>query len=182
VPWSIARIIDNDAIADWRTAELQDEAVVLRPWKKEDLVDAFRTDELGRYFGPAIDPQPRVEDHDVPMLAIVARESHSVVGRVWCRPGARPQEIGYFLREDAWGRGYATRALMLATDWLLGAGGHHEVILCTHPDNERSQKVAARCGFVSDGFIDEYALFNDGTRKALRFVKTATRLHPLSLD
>ena len=144
---------------------------MLRPWNKEELVDAFRTDELGRYFGPAIDAQPPVEDPEVPMLAIVARDSHSVVGRVWCRPGARPPEIGYFLREDAWGHGYATRALLLTTDWLLHAGGYAEVVLCTHPENERSQKVAVRCGFVADGLIDEYARFKDGTRKALRFIR-----------
>jgi RimJ/RimL family protein N-acetyltransferase len=171
VPWSIARIIDNDAIADWRTADLQDEEIALRPWQDEDLVDAFRTDELRRYFGRTVDAEPPADDPDMPMFAIVARASQSVVGRVWCRPGARPPEIGYFLREDAWGHGYATRALLLATDWLLGAGGYAEVVLCTHPDNVRSQKVAGRCGFVADGLIGEYALFEDGTRTALRFVR-----------
>jgi RimJ/RimL family protein N-acetyltransferase len=182
VPWSIARIIENDAIADWRTARLQDEVIALRPWEDEDLVDAFRTEELGRYFGRAIDAGPLIEDPEMPMLAIVARDSQSVVGRVWCRHGSRPPEIGYFLREGAWGHGYATRALLLTTDWLLEAGGHAEVVLSTHPKNERSQKVATRCGFVGDGVIDEYALFKDGTRKALRFVKRATRLQELSLD
>ena len=112
----------------------------------------------------------------MPMFAIVDRDSQSVVGRVWCRRGTRPPEVGYFLREDAWGNGYATRALMLTTEWLLGAGGYTEVVLCTHPDNEQSHKVAARCGFVADGIIDEYALFKDGTRRALRFVRAATRL------
>jgi RimJ/RimL family protein N-acetyltransferase len=175
-------IIENDAIADWRTAQLQDEAIALRPWEDEDHVDPFRTEELGRYFGRAIDHAPPVDDPDLPMLAIVARDLQSVVGRVWCRPGARPPEIGYFLREDAWGHGYATRALLLTTDWLLSAGGYAAVVLCTHPENERSQKVAARCGFEADGVIDEYALFKDGTRKALRFVKRATRLQELSLD
>jgi RimJ/RimL family protein N-acetyltransferase len=182
VPWSIARIIDNDAIADWRTAQLQDEAIALRPWEDEDLVDAFRTEELGRYFGRAIGDEPPVDDPDMPMLAIVSRDSQSVVGRVWCRHGSRPPEIGYFLREDEWGHGYATRALLLTTDWLLEAGGYAAVVLCTHPENERSQKVAIRCGFVDDGVMDEYALFKDGTRKALRFVKSATRLQELSLD
>ena len=60
---------------------------------------------------------------------------------------------------------------MLTTEWLLRTGGYTEVVLCTHPDNERSHKVAARCGFVADVIIDEYALFKDGTRKALRFVR-----------
>jgi RimJ/RimL family protein N-acetyltransferase len=49
-------------------------------------------------------------------------------------------------------------------------------VLCTHPENEKSKKVAARCGFAADGIVDEYALFKDGTRKALRFVNKATRL------
>jgi hypothetical protein len=36
--------------------------------------------------------------------------------------------------------------------------------------------IVARGGFVADGVSDEYALFKDRTRRALRFVKTATRL------
>jgi RimJ/RimL family protein N-acetyltransferase len=144
---------------------------VLRPWEPEDLVDAFRSDELGRYFGRAIGGEPPVEDPDMPMYAIVARDSREVVGRVWCRWGARPPEVGYFLREDAWGYGYATRALALTTEWLLEAAGYSEVVLCTHPDNARSRNVAARCAFVEDGVLDEYALFKDGTRTAIRFVR-----------
>ncbi len=158
-------------MTDWRDANLMDDAISLRPWESADLVAAFRSEELARYFGRTMGGEPPPEDPDAPMYAIVAREPQLVVGRIWCRRGARPPEVGYFLREDAWGRGFATRALTLITEWLLIEGGHSEVVLCTHPANAASQRVALRCGFTRDGVVEDYALFKDGTRAALRFVR-----------
>lgn len=155
---------------DWRSVSIDDGVVCLRAWSEADLDEAFRDPELGRYFGSAITSASTVDD-EMPAFAIVAIESGRVVGQIWCRPGARPPEIGYYLRRDAWGHGYATRALSVATDWLLGDGGFSEVELCTHPENERSQKVAERSGYKRDGIVDEYAQFKDGTRRALRFVR-----------
>jgi RimJ/RimL family protein N-acetyltransferase len=167
VPWSIARITrrDNHRI-DWRSASLDDDVVALRPWRDDDLVDAFRTDAIRRWFGRGRDGTPP-QDPEVPDYAIVV--DRHVVGRIWCRWGARPPEVGYFLREDAWGRGIATRSLRLVCGWLLGAGGYGEVVLYTHPANERSQRVAERAGFVRDGTVEDYASFADGTTSAARF-------------
>jgi RimJ/RimL family protein N-acetyltransferase len=134
--------------------------------------DAFRDPELGRYFGRAIGAQaPAVEDTGVPNLGIVDRATGRVVGRIWCRFGARPPEVGYYLLQDAWGNGYATRALEIVTNWLLGDGGFDEVVLRTHPDNAASQRVAERVGFVRTGVVREYAEFKDGTRDAVGFVR-----------
>jgi RimJ/RimL family protein N-acetyltransferase len=161
-------------VTDWQRAELGDDLIVLEPWNETGKDDAFRDPELGRYFGRAIGAQEAVaEDKGVPNLGIVERRTGRVVGRIWCRFGARPPEVGYYLRQDAWGNGYATRALELVTDWLLGAGGFAEVVLRTHPDNAASQRVAKRAGFVRAGIVREYAEFKDGTRDAVGYVRRA---------
>jgi RimJ/RimL family protein N-acetyltransferase len=160
-------------VTDWASADLGDDVIVLEPWDETGKDDAFRDPELGRYFGRAIGTQTPVEDTGVPNLRIVDRRTGRVVGRIWCRFGARPPEVGYYLRQDAWGNGYATRALALVTDWLLSDGGFGEVLLRTHPDNTASQRVAERAGFVRTGIIREYAEFKDGTRDAAGFVRRA---------
>jgi RimJ/RimL family protein N-acetyltransferase len=84
----------------------------------------------------------------------------------------RATDLAY-LRQDCWGRGLATRSLCLVSDWLLGEPGVHEIVLCTHPDNVRSQAVAERAGYVRDGVVDPYAEFKDLTTLALRYVRRA---------
>jgi RimJ/RimL family protein N-acetyltransferase len=109
------------------------------------------------------------DDPDAPLFAIL--EGGSVVGVIWFGRGIRPFEVGYYLHPDAWGRGLATRNLRLVSDWMLSERGETEVVLHTHPANERSQAVALRAGYRADGTAERYALFKDGTTRALRFVR-----------
>jgi GNAT superfamily N-acetyltransferase len=150
--------------------EIDDGDLLLRPWTAEDAEAVGVTPaspEVGRYFGAPFDgfPDP---DPDAPSFAIVA--DGAPVGRIWCAAQKRPFEVGYFLHPDARGRGLATRSLQLVSAWLL-AQGEAIVVLCTHPENERSQRVAVRAGYRRDGEIAEYARFSDGTTRALRFVR-----------
>jgi [ribosomal protein S5]-alanine N-acetyltransferase len=161
----------------WREHVLADGEVSLRPWEAGDqelLGTSQRDPEIGRYFGRAIDlaeGEPLPDDPDAPVLAIT--EAGAVVGVIWFRRGARPFEVGYYLRRDCWGRGLATRSLQLVSDWMFGEMGKEEIVLCMHPDNVRSQGVAERAGYVRDGVIDRYAEFKDGTTRALRYVRRA---------
>jgi GNAT superfamily N-acetyltransferase len=149
--------------------ELRDGDLVLRAWSEADAAAVGLTPaspEIGQYFGLPFHG-PRDPDPDAPAFAIV--DSGTSVGRIWCAPQERPFEVGYFLRPDAWGRGLATRSLHMVSAWLL-AQGEAAVVLHTHPDNDRSQRVADRAGFRRDGDVAEYATFKDGTTRALRFV------------
>jgi RimJ/RimL family protein N-acetyltransferase len=161
----------------WRDCRLVDGDLVLRAWEDGDqelLGTSQRDPEMGRYFGRAIDlagGEPLPVDPDAPVLAIT--EGGAVVGVIWFRRGARPFEVGYYLRRDCWGRGLATRSLQLATTWLLDDLGESEIVLCTHPENVRSQAVAERAGYVRDGVVERYAEFKDGTTRAFRYVHHA---------
>jgi ribosomal-protein-alanine N-acetyltransferase len=162
----------------WRDRILADGELVVRPWEdgdQERLGTSQRDPEIGRYFGRAVDLDegaPLPDDPHAPVLAIT--DGGAVVGVIWFRRGARPYEVGYYLRQDCWGRGLATRSLVLVSDWMLGEPGVDEIVLCTHPENARSQAVAERAGYARDGVIEPYAEFKDGTTLALRFVRRAS--------
>jgi len=159
----------------WRDRTFVDGELVVRPWADGDqalLGTSQRDPEIGRYFGRAVDHvegEPLPDDPDAPVLAIT--ESGAVVGVLWFRRGARPFEVGYYLKRDCWGRGLATRSLRLVSDWMLGELGEDEIVLCTHPGNVRSQAVAARAGYAREGVVERYAEFKDGTTIAYRFVR-----------
>jgi len=157
---------------DWRAAQLEAGSIQVRPWRHGDDVGTSPHDPVtGRYFGLPPDGAPPLEldDPDAPRCTIFC--DGEAVGRIWCRPGVRPLELGYYVRTDLWGRGIATAALRLLSDWLRTGGEQDELVLATHPENVASQKAAERAGFVRDSEIAEYASFKDGTTTALRFVR-----------
>ncbi len=65
-------------------------------------------------------------------------------------PG-RYGEIGYWVAAPARGRGLATRALTLLRDWAVGELGLERIELLIHVENERSQRLAERTGFLDTG-------------------------------
>lgn len=63
------------------------------------------------------------------------------------KPGVTGLNLGYNLRRDCWGQGYATEAARA----LLAAGhamGYHDYSACHAIANVASGKVLARCGFT----------------------------------
>jgi RimJ/RimL family protein N-acetyltransferase len=67
-------------------------------------------------------------------------------------------ELGYRLKKDAWGQGYATEAARAVRAWALGPDGPRlkEVIGITYPENLASQKVLLNAGFERRGLTDAY--------------------------
>jgi RimJ/RimL family protein N-acetyltransferase len=66
---------------------------------------------------------------------------------------ARRAEAFYWLDDRLRGRGIAVEALNLVTEWALRDHGVVRAQLVTHLDNERSQRVAERCGFRREGVL-----------------------------
>ena len=73
-------------------------------------------------------------------------------------------EISYFLRASARGRGFATRAVRLATRWAFDELGIERIELRVHPDNASSRRVAERAGFSLEGVERASRPWPDGTR------------------
>lgn len=62
-------------------------------------------------------------------------------------------ELGCFFDEDYAGKGIATKALQLATDYFFHELGIKKLFLRTHPDNTSARKLAEKCGFEIEGLI-----------------------------
>ncbi len=73
-------------------------------------------------------------------------------------------EASYFLRASARGRGIATRALLMTTDWAFRERGQARVFLRCDPENAASRALAERAGFTYEGLERRSAARPDGRR------------------
>jgi RimJ/RimL family protein N-acetyltransferase len=64
----------------------------------------------------------------------------------------RTAELGYVVVREARGRGVATEALRLLTEWAFGSG-MLRIELLISVDNPASKRVAQRCGYVREGVL-----------------------------
>jgi RimJ/RimL family protein N-acetyltransferase len=66
---------------------------------------------------------------------------------------ARTAELGYVLVPQARGRGVASTALRLLTQWAFSELEALRLELLISVENQASQRVAARCGYVREGVL-----------------------------
>ncbi len=86
-----------------------------------------------------------------------------LVGRIFLKGidhTVKTCEIGYFVSQNAEGRGVMTRSLAAVCDHAFKDLGLERLTLSTHPDNHRSQTVARRCGFRQEGVFRQAAILN----------------------
>jgi RimJ/RimL family protein N-acetyltransferase len=74
----------------------------------------------------------------------------------------RSAEIGYGVRADQRGKGYATEALVALARWALTEGGIQRVWLTANTDNLASVRVAEKAGFVREGTMRRAGAEEDG--------------------
>jgi RimJ/RimL family protein N-acetyltransferase len=143
---------------------LSDDIVLLRAWTEADapeIVAAIDGDEQIALWLDQV-PQPYRLEH---ALAYVRGEvtpdetrwAVTVDGRIAGSIGTTPKgadvwEIGYWVRADARGHGYMTRALALVSRWLLEQGVAR-VQLRADTENVASCRVAEKAGFTRDGIL-----------------------------
>jgi RimJ/RimL family protein N-acetyltransferase len=66
---------------------------------------------------------------------------------------AQTVELGYIVAGPARGRGVATEALRLLTEWAVSTLGAVRVELLISVDNPASRRVAERCGYELEGVM-----------------------------
>jgi RimJ/RimL family protein N-acetyltransferase len=74
----------------------------------------------------------------------------------------RSVEIGYGVRGDERGNGYATEALAAVARWALTGGGVQRAWLTANTDNVASVRVAEKAGFHREGTLRRTGLEDDG--------------------
>ncbi|MFF4648189.1 GNAT family N-acetyltransferase [Streptomyces sp. NPDC001389] len=67
--------------------------------------------------------------------------------------------ISYILREDSWGRGYATDAVRQITDFAFNSVGLERLEAKHHPGNPASGRVLVKAGFAPTGRQDNFLTY-----------------------
>jgi RimJ/RimL family protein N-acetyltransferase len=117
--------------------------------------------EVMRFLSPDGKPMPRFDAwrslaghighwylRGFGMFAVVERTTGELVGRIgpWQPEGWPDFEIGWTLRRNNWGRGYATEAVKACITYSFTELRRPHLISIIDPDNIRSIKVAERVG------------------------------------
>ena len=97
--------------------------------------------------------------------SIELKESHQTIGNISVNHVYTKHhycDVGYAIRYDYWGNGYAAEALNEITQYLLQAGYH--LVECTCNElNKQSSRVLEKAGFHKDGHLPNRRLNRDGT-------------------
>ena len=102
-------------------------------------------------------------------FAVVDVADGTLLGSIDLRlpPGAVAGVIGYWVAAPARGRGVATRALRLLSDWAHGDLGLEATMLEVFEGNDASARVAAKAGYHRVGSVT--SSLGDEPRPALLF-------------
>ena len=161
--------------------ELRDDELHLRPPTEADvpaIAAACQDPDLARFIPGFPSPytesdarawvvsRPRIEASLT--FLIVDHATGELYGAIEVRLGDTGS-IGYWIAEEARGRGIATRATRLLARWAVTNGGVERLELTTHPDNVASQRVAEKAGFTREGVLRGHTKFQEGRRDSVMY-------------
>lgn len=103
------------------------------------------------------------------IMGIWDKSSGLYIGQIWINPNkwkVPSFELGWFLERTHQGQGKATEAVYAALQFIFNHLEAHKIIVLTRDDNEKSYKLAERCGFVKEGHLRDHSI-KDGHRFGL---------------
>ena len=83
--------------------------------------------------------------------------------------GVRAAKLGYAIRADHWGRGYATDAARTLVNYGFEQLGLHRISTAIGPDNTPSIALVQRLGFQYEGRIRDHVYTNGAWRDSLLY-------------
>jgi RimJ/RimL family protein N-acetyltransferase len=155
----------NAGLVVLEVPDLGDERLRLRPWRLADapaLVRAWHDPDIIEGSRPPADRSPEAASRwiggcderrrlGVALDLVIADPADDrVLGEVGLSkldPGRRAAVIGWWVHADERGRGVATDAITLFTQWALGPAGLRALFAEIATDNPASLRVAERAGY-----------------------------------
>jgi RimJ/RimL family protein N-acetyltransferase len=171
---------------------LRDGPTALRPWRESDLgaiVAACQDPEIPRWTtvpSPYGESDARafllarygaIESATAAPFAIVEAPDGRLLGSIalmnldWRHARG---EAGYWVAREARGRGHATRALVLISQWGFETLGLERIQLLAALANRASQRVAERAGFSREAVLRSYFAGAAGREDMMSFALLAT--------
>ena len=162
---------------------IETERLIIRPWRDGDRADYLATcnspEVTAHLGGPAtvedIDSaiariQKSQEENGFCFWALERKSDGAFLGYCGLKiardegtPIEGDIELGWMLREDAWGQGYASEAARACLGWAWSNLDVARIVSITVPANERSWGVMERIGMVRRPDLDfDHPLFDRG--------------------
>jgi [ribosomal protein S5]-alanine N-acetyltransferase len=149
---------------------LETERLVLREFELADTDDLFQVlgDPLAMLYYPAPFSRAEVDDwirrnraryRDVGfgMWAMLRKDSGQLIGDCGCfireLHGDVECELGWHVRRDLWGKGYASEAAQHCIEYAFSKLGIARIIALIRPENRSSCRVAEKNGMTCERVI-----------------------------
>lgn len=111
------------------------------------------------------------EDHEG--FAICHKETDAIVGVIninnIVRGSFQSASLGYYVVAHYQGQGYMLEGLSMLVRFACQTLGLHRLEANIQPDNERSQRLVERCGFVNEGLSRDFLFINGAWRDHVRW-------------
>lgn len=144
-------------------ARVETERLVLRPPEPSDVQPMFemhQDPDVVRFLGTGTPGDITVAWRNVAMMIghwhmrgygpwiITRRSDGAIIGRagLWHADGGPGVELGWMIRRDAWGQGFATEAARAALDWAWEHVHTDRIVSVINTDNRQSIRIAEKLG------------------------------------
>jgi [ribosomal protein S5]-alanine N-acetyltransferase len=170
------------ALRDFTPDDLDETMEIVGDTRVTDFLsfDAKTLSEQTRLLNEQIEraqKTPRTEFY----LAVESPRRRSVIGFARLGIGAhRSAKLGYAIRCDAWGNGFATEAARLLLGFGFDSLGLHRITAACGPENAASCRVLVKLGFTLEGRLRDHVFTNAAWRDSLLYslLSTEHRPHP----
>jgi RimJ/RimL family protein N-acetyltransferase len=177
VPKIVAPAVSRNAMAAREQPVLVTGELLLRPWTSTDvpgIVAAYADSHIRRWHARDMNDAEAAQwvtnanscwTTETGASWAVTSRTGKLVGRMSLRTVDLEEglaDIGYWVVPSARGRGVASEALVLVSDWAIDELGLHRLELEHSTRNESSCRVAQRAGYLSEGTKRSSALHEDG--------------------
>lgn len=165
---------------------IKGDSVVLREFHPGDIADAHAIigDDRVTYW-LSFDSRPAaaavemvegaiVRAHAKPRseyyLAIARRSDDALVGFIrLALSGVRAAKLGYAVKADEWGKGYASEAVGLILSFAFNTLDLHRITAAIGPDNTRSITLVGKYAFQYEGRLRDHVYTNGSWRDSLLY-------------
>ena len=166
--------------------KIETERLILRRYKETDIdaiYDIITDKRLSTYIKfPELTKEQELEcikewikeadDSKYERWVIERKKDDAIVGNIDVNTVVNKHNycnVGYTIRYDYWGNGYAAEALEAVSNHLLEESGYYLVECSCNELNKQSSRVMEKAGFKKDGYISNRRLNKDGTYSGVEY-------------
>ena len=166
--------------------KIETERLILRRYKETDIdaiYDIITDKRLSTYIKyPELTKEQELEcikewikeadDSKYERWVIERKKDDAIVGNIDVNTVVKKHNhcnVGYTIRYDYWGNGYAAEALEEVSNHLLEESGYYLVECSCNELNKQSSRVMEKSGFKKDGYIANRRLNKVGTYSEVEY-------------